>query len=88
MNERAHYIRQERFPAREIIVPVGGYCYGRDVGEGFCENKLKEVDVSVVAGAGPTLQLEPRQNGDPHGLARLCYWVSRRSLAGEPGRET
>lgn len=44
-------------------MPVGGYCYGRDVGEGFCENKLKEVEVSAVAGAGPTPHLKPRQDG-------------------------
>lgn len=39
-------------------MPVGGYCYGRDVGKGFYENKLKEVEVSAVAGAVPTSQLE------------------------------
>ncbi len=43
-------------------MPVGGYCYSGDVGEGFYENKLKEVKVSVVAGPGPTPQLEPRQD--------------------------
>lgn len=46
-------------------MPVGGYCYGRDVREGFYENKLKEVEVSAVPGAGPTPQLEPRQDGGP-----------------------
>lgn len=44
-------------------MPVGGYCYGGDVREGFYENKLKEVEVSVVAGAGPTPQLELCQDG-------------------------
>lgn len=44
-------------------MPVGGYCYGGDVGEVFYENKLKEVEVSAVAGAEPTPQLEPRQDG-------------------------
>lgn len=44
-------------------MPVGGYCYGGDVGEGFYENKLKEVEVSAVAGAEPTPQLETRQDG-------------------------
>lgn len=44
-------------------MPVGGYCFGGDVGEGFYENKLKEVEVSAVAGAAPTPQLEPRQDG-------------------------
>lgn len=44
-------------------MPVGGYCYGGDVGEGFYENKLKEVEVSAVAVAGPTLLVEPRQDG-------------------------
>lgn len=63
MNEWAHYIRQERFPAQEIIVPVGGYCYSGDVRECFYENKLKEVEVSAVAGVEPTPQLEPRQDG-------------------------
>lgn len=56
-------MRQERFPAQQIFVPVGGFCYATEVGEGFRENKLKEVDVSVVAGAGPTPQLGPRQDG-------------------------
>lgn len=58
MNEQVHYIRQEHFPAQEIIVPVGGYCYGTNVRDGFCENKLKEVEVSAVAGARPTPHLE------------------------------
>ena len=49
-------------------MPVGGYCYGGDVGEGFYENKLKEVEVSaVVAGAGPRHQLEEGGGGSGGG---------------------
>lgn len=44
-------------------MPVGGYCYSGDVRECFYENKLKEVEVSAVAGVEPTPQLEPRQDG-------------------------
>lgn len=44
-------------------MPVGGYCYIGDIGEGFYENTLKEVEVSAVAGAEPTPQLESRQDG-------------------------
>lgn len=44
-------------------MPVGGYCYGKDVGEGFYENKLKEVEVSVGAGARPTPHLALCQDG-------------------------
>ncbi len=85
-------------------MPVGGYCYGGDVGEGFYENKLKEVEVSAVAGAGPTPQLEPRQDGGRGGGGGLTLagldsgrstWPGQAMLlgqtaflAGEPGRET
>lgn len=48
-------------------MPVGGYCYSGDVGECFYENKLKEVEVSAVAGAEPAPQLEPRQDGGQSG---------------------
>ncbi|KAJ4919423.1 hypothetical protein JOQ06_024705 [Pogonophryne albipinna] len=57
----------ERFPARQIIVPVGGFCYR----EGFYENKRKEVDVSVVSGfvVGWGDDLGPVwTHGDPRGL--------------------
>lgn len=84
MNEWAHYIRQERFPAQEIIVPVGGYCYGGDVGEGFYENKLKEVEVSAVAGAGPTPQLEPRQDGGRGGGGGGGGWPWPAWTRGDP----
>lgn len=33
------------FPAQEIIVPVGGYCYSRHVRESFCGNIVREVEV-------------------------------------------
>ena len=81
-------------------MPVGGYCYGGDVGEGFYENKLKEVEVSAVAGAGPTPQLELCQDGGRGGgggdwgltLAGLdsgrSTWPRQTaSLAREPGRK-
>lgn len=60
MNEGAHEICQQRFPAQEIIVPVGGYCYIRDVG-GVCTKEMCE-ETSVVTGAEPTSQLEPRHD--------------------------
>lgn len=48
MNEQAHHISQEHFPAQEIVVPVGGYCYGTDIREGFYENKVSQVEMSVA----------------------------------------
>lgn len=54
---------QERFPAQEIIVPVGGYCYILDVGGGGVPMKNVCEETSAVAGAEPKSQLEPRHNG-------------------------
>lgn len=50
---------QERFPAQEIIVPVGGYCYILDVGWGGGGVPMKNVceETSAVAGAEPKSQL-------------------------------
>ena len=61
MNEPTISARRVSLPSRSV--PVGGSCYAGDVGKGFYENKLKEMEVSAVAGAEPTPQLELCQGG-------------------------
>lgn len=61
MNEQAHSIRQERFSAQEIIVPVGGYCYCPNIREGFYENNVlrEKVPASHQPSAAVTLKSSP-----------------------------
>lgn len=75
MNE---YMCQERFPAQEIIVPVGGYCYILDVGwggGGGVPTKNVCEETSAVAGAEPKSQLEPRHHGGRRGGGGGKLWL-------------
>lgn len=79
MNEWDHFSRQEPFPALEIIVPVGGYCYGGEVGMVSMKISLRKWKCLPWLELGPPLSWSMSRwglgdwpwpawtQGDPHG---------------------
>lgn len=64
MNKPTISARSDSLPRRSLCQWVDTVT-AETSGEGFYENKLKEVEVSAVFGAEPTRQLGLRQDGVP-----------------------